>query len=40
MYNQKGYMDLVSEATESSMKAAVEEVQSLPDYASQGEVMK
>ena len=33
-------MDLVSEAAEASMKAAVEEVQSLPHYASEGEVMK
>ena len=33
-------MDLVSEAAESSMKAAVEEVQSLPYYASNGEARK
>ena len=32
-------MDLVADAVESSMKAAVEELQSLPDYASQGEAM-
>jgi len=29
VYHQRGYMDLVSEAAESSMKAAVEEVQLL-----------
>ena len=32
-------MDLISEATETSMKAAVEEVESLPHYMKDGEVM-
>lgn len=40
VYHQRGYMDLVSEAAESSMKAAIKEVQSLPHYASSGEVRK
>ena len=33
-------MDLVSEAVETSMKAAVEEVESLAHYAIEGEVTK
>ena len=40
VYNQQGYMDLVSEAVETSMKAAVEEVESLAHYANEGEVTK
>ena len=32
-------MDLVSEAAEESMKAAIEEVQSLPHYENSGEVI-
>lgn len=40
VYHQRSYMDLVSEAAEASMKAAVEEVHSLPHYASEGEVIK
>ena len=32
-------MDLVADAAESSMKAAVEEVKSLPHYKEEGEVI-
>ena len=32
VYNRRGYMDLVSEAAEESMKAAIREVESLPHY--------
>ena len=38
VYHQRGYMDLVSEAAEASMKAAIQEVQSLPHYETEGEV--
>ena len=33
-------MDLVSEAAERSMRAAIDEVESLPHYQDEGEVMK
>ena len=40
VYNQQGYVDLVGEAAEASMKEAIEEVASLSHYASDGEVLK
>ena len=39
MYNKRGYLDLVSHAAKLSMKAAVEEVQSLSHYEEGGEVI-
>ena len=39
VYNRRGYVELVSEAAEDSMKAAIEEVQALPHYTSNGEVV-
>ena len=38
VYNKRGYVDLVSLATEHSMRTAIEEVQTLPHYESNGEV--
>ena len=40
VYSKQGYMDLVSEAAERSMRAAIDEVESLPHYQDEGEVMK
>ena len=40
VYNKHGYMDLVSEAAEESMKAAIREVESFPHYQEKGEVME
>jgi hypothetical protein len=40
VYKQRGYMDLVARAAETSMRSAIEEVQSLPHYAQEGEVRK
>jgi hypothetical protein len=37
VYKQRGYMDLVAHAAETSMRSAIEEVQSLPHYAQEGE---
>lgn len=37
MYNQRGYVDLVSKLAGSSMVQAVENVKAAPDYASNGE---
>ena len=38
VYNKRGFTDLVALAAELSMKAAIEEVQSLPHYGQDGEV--
>ena len=38
VYNKRGYVDLVSLATEHSIRAAIEEVQTLPHHESNGEV--
>ena len=38
VYNEKHYRDLVCEAAEKSMLAAVQEVKALPHYESKGEV--
>ena len=38
VYQKQGYMDIVSEAAEQSMKAAIFEVKSLQEYSSKGEV--
>ena len=38
VYNKRGYIDLVSHAAEASMRAAIEEVESLPGYEEEGEV--
>ena len=38
VYQKQGYMDIVSEAAEQSMKAAILEVKSLQEYSSKGEV--
>ena len=38
VYNEKHYRDLVYEAAEKSMLAAVQEVKALPHYESKGEV--
>ena len=38
VYNKQGYADLVAQAAELSMKAAIEEVQLLPHYEQDGEV--
>ena len=38
VYNSGGYVDMVAKLAEKSMMAAVEEVKSLPDYATTGEV--
>ena len=40
VYSKQGYMDLVQEAAEGSMRAAIGEVESLPHYQKKGEVMK
>jgi hypothetical protein len=40
VYKQRGYMDLVAHAAETSMRSAIEEVQSLPHYAQEGEMRK
>ena len=39
VYNRHGYVDIVNHLAEHSMQRAVEEVQSLPDYPTKGEVM-
>ena len=38
VYNRHGYVSIVGRLAEQSMKRAVEEVQTLPDYATKGEV--
>ena len=38
VYNKRGYVDIVSRVAELSMQAAVEEVQALVHYESDGEV--
>ena len=38
VYNRRGYVEVVSRLAEHSMQAAVEEVQTLPDYPTNGEV--
>ena len=38
VYNNKGYIDIVSRLTEQSMMAAIEEVQSMEHYQAKGEV--
>ena len=38
VYNRREYIEIVGRLAEHSMKAAVEEVESLPDYATKGEV--
>ena len=38
VYNWHGYVSIVGRLAEQSMKRAVEEVQTLPDYATKGEV--
>ena len=38
VYHGRGYLKIVSRAAEISMQSAVEEVQSLPEYAEKGEV--
>ena len=38
MYQTLGYIELVERAAEQSMRASVEEVQSLPEYSTKGEV--
>ena len=38
MYNSRGYLDIVEELAQQTMQAAVEEVKSLPDYPTKGEV--
>ena len=38
VYNSCGYLDIVEELAQQSMQAAVEEVKSLPDYPTKGEV--
>ena len=40
VYYKQGYMDIVSDAAEESMRSAIEEVKSLPHYSENGEVMK
>lgn len=40
VYSKQGYMGLVSEAAERSMKTAIDEVESLPHYQEKGEVTK
>ena len=40
VYRKRGYVDLVSDAVERSMRAAIEEVKSLPDYQEKGEVIE
>ena len=37
VYHGRGYLEIVSRAAEISMQSAVEEVQSLPEYAEKGE---
>ena len=39
VYSKQGYMDLVEEAAEGSMRAAIGEVESLLHYQEKGEVM-
>ena len=38
VYNRREYIEIVGRLAEHSMKAAVEEVESLPDYSTKGEV--
>ena len=38
VYNRHGYISIVGHLAEQSMKRAVEEVQTLPGYATKGEV--
>ena len=38
VYNQYGYIEIVRESAERSMRAAVDEVKALPQYATSGEV--
>ena len=40
VYNKCGYIDLVTEAAEESMQAAIQEVESLPHYQEKGEVIE
>lgn len=39
MYNQYGNIEIVRESAEGSMRAAVDEVKALPQYATSGEVL-
>ena len=39
VYRKLGYIELVERATELSMRASVDEVQALPEYATKGEVL-
>lgn len=39
MYNHGGYIEVVSDLAEQSMKAAVDEVKALAHYQSDGEVI-
>lgn len=38
MYNRCGYIEIVQELADKSMKAAVEEIKTMPHYTSDGEV--
>ena len=38
VYRKLGYIELVERAAELSMRASVDEVQALPEYATKGEV--
>lgn len=40
VYNRHGYIGIVDRLAEQSMQKAVEEVQTLPDYTTKGEVIK
>ena len=40
VYNRHGYIGIVGRLVEQSMQKAVEEVQTLPDYTTKGEVIK
>ena len=39
VYRKRGYVDIVSDAVEKSMRAAIEEVKSLSNYQEKGEVI-
>ena len=38
VYQKRGYIEIVGRAAEQSMRAAVEEVQALPEYSTKNEV--
>ena len=38
VYNRHGYIEVVGQLAQDSMQAAVDEVQSLPEYPTKGEV--